>query len=361
VSSLPETYNRNYLEQCLAKASTEMPLTDEEVTFLLGLEDNEAIEKLFRAARGIRKKHFGNKVFLYGFIYYSTWCRNDCTFCSYRISNQSIKRYRKTPEEVAEAAVNLAASGVHLLDLTMGEDPFYYQSESGLQQVVELVKVIKQRTDLPMMISPGVISTPVLSALAREGVEWFACYQETHNPDLYRELRLNQGFDSRMNMKRFAREIGFLIEEGILTGIGETIPDLVRSLRAMSELGAEQVRVMSFVPQAGTPRENDPTPPRVRELKIIAVMRLLFPGKLIPASLDVDGISGLNARMAAGANVVTSIIPPRTGLMGVSNSTLEVDEGYRTVERVSSDLEKIGLEVASPGDYMNWVKRNSRP
>lgn len=49
-------------------------------------------------------------------------------------------------------------------------------------------------------------------------------------------------------------------------------------------------------------------------------MRLLFPDKLIPASLDVDGISGLELRLMAGANVVTSIIPPNEGLAGVAQS-----------------------------------------
>jgi methylornithine synthase len=114
---------------------------------------------------------------------------------------------------------------------------------------------------------------------------------------------------------------------------------------------------MSFVPQAGTPLENNPTPPRSRELKIIAVMRLLFPDRLIPASLDVDGIGGLKARLEAGANVVTSIIPPRSGLMGVSNSTLEVDEGYRSVESVSAKLSEMGLEAASLADYKELLRQ----
>lgn len=36
---------------------------------------------VFDAAREARHRAFGNKVFLYGFLYLSTHCRNDCAFC----------------------------------------------------------------------------------------------------------------------------------------------------------------------------------------------------------------------------------------------------------------------------------------
>ena len=63
---------------------------------------------------------------------------------------------------------------------------------------------------------------------------------------------------------------------------------------------------------------------------MIAVMRLAMPDRLIPASLDVEGIAGLEARLEAGANVVTSIVPPQSGLAGVSQAELDIDAGLRT-------------------------------
>ena len=50
---------------------------------------------VFDAAREARRRAFGNKVFLYGFLYLSTHCRNDCAFCQYRRSNSALERYRK--------------------------------------------------------------------------------------------------------------------------------------------------------------------------------------------------------------------------------------------------------------------------
>ena len=85
----------NKLDATLAKAEEGEILSKKEITFLLGMKDNEQIDRLFQAARHLRRKHFGNAVFLYGFIYASTYCRNDCRFCFFRRSNTQSRRYRK--------------------------------------------------------------------------------------------------------------------------------------------------------------------------------------------------------------------------------------------------------------------------
>ncbi|RLE11595.1 methylornithine synthase PylB [Candidatus Aerophobetes bacterium] len=342
------------LEDILEKAYNEQVLAEEEIIFLLGLEDEENINRLFSVARSLRYRYFGNKVFLYGFLYFSTWCRNYCIFCFYRAPNVLTKRYRKTRDEITQAACRLAESGVHLIDLTMGEDPFY-RRKNGFKFLVDLVKAVKIETGLPVMVSPGVIPKQVLIALSKAGADWYACYQETHNPQLFSQLRPGQNYNLRLFTKYFAKEIGLLVEEGILTGVGDSLRDIVTSINAMKKIGAHQLRVMSFVPQKGTPMESWPSPPRIRELKIIAVLRLLFPDRLIPASLDIDGISGLKERLEAGANVVTSLIPPQTGLAGVSQSSLDIDEGYRTVKGVLPLIEEVGLMAASREDYFCWI------
>ncbi len=80
-----------------------------------------------------------------------------------------------------------------------------------------------------------------------------------------------------------------------------------------------------------------------------------MPDRLIPATLDVDGINGLEPRIAAGANVVTSIVPPDLGLAGVSQSELDIDAGLRTAAEVSARLTALGLRAATAGEYAGWV------
>lgn len=343
------------LEEILDKCWQGKPLSTPEITYLLGIKEGHKISRVFQAAQHIRARHFGNKIFLYGFVYFSTFCRNNCTFCSSRTSNKLARRYRKREEEIVEAASLLSESGVHLIDLTMGEDPYYSKNEDGFHLLLGLIQKVKMETGLPLMLSPGVVPRDVLVDFAKAGVDWYACYQETHNRQLFVYLRPEQSYDSRFLSKIYAQQSGILIEEGIMTGVGEKCSDIAFSTEVIRTLGAQQARVMSFVPQIGTPMSDRKSPSRLRELMTIAVFRLLFPDRLIPASLDVDGLDLLQERLEAGANVVTSLIPPRLGLSGVSQPYLGIDEGSRTVQGVTSLIDKMGMAVATNEDYLQWV------
>ena len=342
------------VESILEKNKKGHFLNQHEIAHLLDLTSLPEIELLLKAARRAREDYFGHEIFLYGFVYFSTYCRNSCQFCYFRRQNSVPVRYRKTPRQVLEAAVKLARSGVHLLDLTMGEDPYYY-NQNNFDELIITAASVKEETGLPLMISPGLVPENIVQGFKEAGVDWYACYQETHNRELFTRMRLEQDYDQRLAIKRYAHQVGMLAEEGLLTGLGETTADLAYSFTVMGELAADQVRVMSFVPQKGTPLEANDSGSRLRELLVIAVMRLLFPDRLIPASLDVDGIKGLKDRLQAGANVVTSIIPPQEGLMGVSQSTLDIDEGGRTVAETVPILRELGLEPATAAGYAKWV------
>lgn len=345
------------LDRLLDKATAGGGLTSLEIEGLLALEDPEQISALMAAARKVRQRHFGADLFYYGFLYASTYCRNQCRFCLYRRDNRQAPRYRKDRAAMIDLAGSLAASGVHLIDLTMGEDPAIYAAgPDGFDDLLETMAQIRATTGLPLMASVGSLPPAILERLAAVGVEWYACYQETHTPELYRRLRSGQDYTERLQSKRRAGELGLLVEEGVLVGVGETSADLARSLEAMRELAADQVRAMTFVPQAGTPMAGSIAPDSTRELQLIALMRLLMPTCLIPASLDIDGLSGLRQRLEAGANVVTSLVPPGEGLAGVAQSRLDIEAGKRTVAGIQETVAACGLQVAGVDRYRDWVK-----
>ncbi len=342
------------VEAIIKKITCGLVADKREIIFLLNLTNPLETELVFKAARKSREVCFDNEIFLYGFVYFSTFCQNNCTFCFYRNCNKASSRYRKTPAQVLETSIKLAASGIDLIDLTMGEDPYYYQD--NFDELVELVASVKEKTGLPVMISPGLVPEKIIKKFRDAGVDWYACYQETHNRELFSLMRLGQDYDQRLKVKQYAHQLGMLAEEGLLVGVGETADDLAYSFEVMKRISADQVRVMSFVPQKGTPLEKVQAGSRLRELLVIALMRLLFPDRLIPASLDVDGIAGLKDRLNAGANVVTSIIPPEEGLMGVSQSTLDINEGGRTVSGTIPILYDCGLQPAAKSCYSKWIK-----
>jgi methylornithine synthase len=349
------------LESILIEAKKGAPLTDGDVEFLAGLTDPDHCRALFAAARLLRRGFFGDKVFLYGFLYISTFCRNDCRFCFFRRSNIISRRYRKEATEILSAALRLADSGIHLVDLTMGEDPdVFAQGEAGFDRLVELVISIRRATGLQVMVSPGVVPQTVLNRLGQAGAAWYACYQETHRRGLFNELRPGQDYDNRLDAKRNAHRQGLLIEEGLLCGVGETPADIATSVRMMQDLDADQIRVMRFVPQPGTPMGDRTPPDSESEMKIISVLRLVFPDRLIPASLDVEGLDGLKRRLDAGANVITSIVPSGNALAGVASHDLDIEEGRRSVDFVKKVLDTCGLRIAGAQDYTAWIDNRRR-
>ncbi len=342
--------------EVLAKADALSPLNADDMHCILALKDADQIDALFQTARRLRRRFFDDTVFFYGFLYTSTWCRNNCAFCYYRRDNRNLSRYRKSQAQTVDAACQLADSGVHLIDLTMGEDPQLFPG--GIwngEPLVQTINAVRKATGLPIMASPGLIPENAFQPLKDAGATWYACYQETHNPELFAKLRRDQPYEQRLNTKRLAHQAGLLTEEGLLNGIGETAQDVVASMQAMADMDADQVRIMTFIPQSNTPMAQTPPVDRLREMLVIALMRLIFPDRLIPASLDVDGRQGLKQRLDAGANVVTSLVPPGTGLAGVARNRMDIEEARRTCQGIAPILADCGLRRASQTRYQQYI------
>ncbi len=334
-------------------------LTDEDIRNILLCEDEKGILNIFSIAREVRSHFFSNNVYLYSFVYFSTYCRNECAFCYYNRSNE-INRYRISKDELKEMVKQISKEGVHMIDLTMGEDPYFIETPENL---MEFIKIEKKYSGPPVMVSPGVVPTDLLDEMKENGADFLALYQETHDRDLFEKLRCGQSFDERKNVRKAAKEAGICIEDGILAGIGgnteEEIRSITESIEGMREQNPDQVRVMTFEPQPGTPLENVSQKTDLIELKTIAVLRLAFPDKLIPASLDVAGIKGMVDRLNAGANVVTSIISKDSKLEGVVNfdKDLELSERNRDVKSVSIQLEKMGLKKGDSDEFRKYIEK----
>ncbi len=189
----------------LGRIKDRVPFTRDEIRSLIELTDPNKVQQLFEAARQVREQVFGNRIFLYGFLYFSTHCRNNCRFCQYRKSNNTIARYRKTKHQILEVAREMKNAGVHLIDLTMGEDPAFYNSgNKGFHEFIDMVKAVQNETGSPIMVSPGSLPDKALKRLAEMGIDWYACYQETHNPDLFKTLRTGQAYTKRLEKKYLA-------------------------------------------------------------------------------------------------------------------------------------------------------------
>ncbi|MDR0778750.1 MAG: methylornithine synthase PylB, partial [Methanomassiliicoccaceae archaeon] len=100
-------------DSILEKASECKGLSKEEIEKLLLINDPDSLSDLLETAYNVKKKSFGNTIYTYGFVYFSTFCRNNCSFCYYRKSN-GIERYRKSADEIVMLSGDLQDNGVNL-------------------------------------------------------------------------------------------------------------------------------------------------------------------------------------------------------------------------------------------------------
>lgn len=339
--------DKNDLDIYAQKIIDGYKLSDLDLKSLISINDKSEIEKLHYIAREIRNNYFGNKVFLYSFVYFSTFCKNKCSFCYYNKSNY-INRYRLSLEDIYNICQKIKDESIHMVDLTMGEDPYFHQNP---EKIIEIIDLVKKELGLPIMISPGVLNDKTIEMLYQHGANFFALYQETYDKKLYEKLRIEQSFQNRIHARKFAKNLGYYVEDGILTGIGEDTDSIITSLKCMIKNEPHMVRVMTFIPQKGTPLEYSKQYSNLSELKIISILRLLFPDRLIPASLDVEGIEGMVDRLNAGANVVTSIIPSGSLLEGVANYDRDHAEKKRDSKSVIEKLKLMNMEPATQLEF----------
>ena len=71
-----------------------------ELTELIKLNKDKTDKALIDKAFSLRKKYYGDKVYLRGLIEVSNFCKNDCFYCGIRCANQKVNRYRRSEEEI---------------------------------------------------------------------------------------------------------------------------------------------------------------------------------------------------------------------------------------------------------------------
>ena len=146
------------ISDIISKAEKGYTIGSKEIYELMSITDKDQLEELYAAARRVRNRNFGKKIYTYGFVYFSTHCKNNCTFCYYRRSNTGIDRYRKSVDEIVELSGNLLDAGINLSDLTMGEDPMMYADDYKL--LLKTIESVHDDVGISIMASPGADQRP---------------------------------------------------------------------------------------------------------------------------------------------------------------------------------------------------------
>ena len=184
------------------------------------------------------------------------------------------------------------------------------------------------------MVSPGVVDRCVLSDLRDAGAEWYACYQETHDRALYRVCAPVRTTIARRRAQRRRVAPGYMWRTACYLASGSRRASGLASMMTMRAPGSTAGAGHDLRPADGHAAGRAPPCPRCRpRWSRIATMRLVMPDRLIPASLDIDGIArtrGPAPRRRQRGHVDR---PPPSAWPGSHSPTLDIDVGYRTVAR----------------------------
>ena len=117
--------NRELIESLLERAKDCKGLTHREALLLLECDEPDLVEKMFKLAKEIKQKFYGNRIVMFAPLYLSNYCVNGCVYCPYHAKNKHIARKKLTQEEIRKEVIALQDMGHKRLALEAGEDPLH--------------------------------------------------------------------------------------------------------------------------------------------------------------------------------------------------------------------------------------------
>lgn len=281
---------------------------DEQLQVLI--EREEANTPLAAAADEVRRAHYGTEVYLRGLIEFTNVCKNNCYYCGIRAGNHTVKRYSLTREEILDCCAEGYALGFRTFVLQGGENPAYTDTE-----ICRIVAEIRSRfPDCAITLSIGEKPRASYQAYFDAGANRYLLRHETANEVHY--ARLHPAEMSLANRKRCLwdlKEIGYQVGAGFMVGAPyETTAHLIEDLRFLQELQPDMIGIGPYLPHQQTPFRDCQSGTLSQTLRMLSILRLMFPYALIPATTALGTISpiGRELGLKAGANVVMPNLSP---------------------------------------------------
>ena len=181
--------NKELIQSIIKKAEQCKGLSHREAAVLLECNLEEENEKIFKLAKEIKQKFYGNRVVMFAPLYLSNYCVNGCVYCPYHYKNKHIRRKKLTQEEIKQEVISLQDMGHKRLALETGEDPI----NNPIEYVLESIKTIysiKHKNGAIRRVNVNIAATTVENyrKLKEAGIGTYILFQETYNKKAYEEL-----------------------------------------------------------------------------------------------------------------------------------------------------------------------------
>ena len=331
-----------------------MNLSSNSIRHLLTTSDPVAIDDLFVEACRVRDSIYGRNIFMRGLIEISNHCRNNCFYCGISRSAK-VRRYRLSPEQILQCCDIGSRLGFRTFVLQGGEDAWF--TDDVLCKLIADIK--HQHPDCAVTLSLGERGRDSFRRLREAGADRYLLRHETADPHHYALLHPSEmSFDHRMQCLHDLRDLGFQVGAGFMVGSpGQTVDTLMKDLEFIQDFRPEMVGIGPFIPADGTPFEHERAGSVELTLRLLAIIRLLHPHVLLPATTTLGPLhpTGRERAIMAGANVVMPNLSPQDtrALYSIYNNKLSTgSEAAESAADLRLRLKAIGFNIPdSRGDY----------
>ena len=287
---------------------------------------------LFALAQQTAQKSFGRQIFV---RYY----------CGIRRSNKNAARYRLTQEEILECCRAGYRLGFRTFVLQGGEDYFY--SDEDIAAIVRAIKA--QHPDCAVTLSIGERSRETYALWKKAGADRYLLRHETADCAHYAKLHPAElSVQNRQNCLYILKELGYQAGAGFMVGSPyQTAENLANDLMFLQKLRPQMIGIGPFIPHHDTPFKDEPAGSVELTLVLLAILRLLFPHVLLPATTALGTLApgGRLFGIKAGANVIMPNLSPQN----VRGKYLLYDNKLHTGAEAAEALNELQREVASIG------------
>ncbi len=334
-------------------------LSDGELKLLIETDDKAAAELLKKYADETRRKFYGDKVFLRGLIEISSYCRNDCLYCGIRRSNRDADRYRLSREDILACCENGYELGFRTFVMQGGED-MYFSDEV----IVPLIAEIREKyPDCAITLSLGERSYESYKRMKEAGADRYLLRHEAASEELYKKLHPSEmSLRNRKECLFALRELGYQVGAGFMVGAPfQTTDDIIADLRFLQELRPQMIGIGPFVPHHSTPFADEKRGTLELTLRLLGILRLLFPNVLLPATTALGTIApnGRELGLMTGCNVVMPNLSPvkvRKKYDLYDNKICTGEEAAECRGCLQRRIESAGYTVANErGDFVNTI------
>ena len=314
--------------------------------------------RTWRQACALRRRHWGDAVFLRGIIEFSNYCKQNCLYCGLRRDNAKLVRYRLAPESIVAAAADVAVLGLGTVVLQSGEDPHY----DG-PALAGIVRAVKKRFGLAVTLSVGA-RDPADYALWREaGADRYLLKMETFDESLHARLRPGCAPAARLRALEHLAALDYETGTGLIAGLPGETPELAaQDMGALARLRADMISISPFTPHPDTPLGAHPACPPETALHRMALARIAAPSAHIPvtSALGLYGDALRIRGLEVGDVLMPSLTPAkvRAAYAVYPGKNASADAPVERAAAMKTLLLEHGFSLP-PGPGEAWRKRGS--